>query len=216
MLTGKNKFMKNPKIWKNYYDIVILPQKEVSDYAIKLSRQLHKYGTPWVLGKKSFIPHISLYHIPVKPKDFNGFINEVKMIAREFKPGKLKIEKLGLWKSYRSVCIDTDKPEWIRKLYLKVIKKTLKYFDWDCGAEKTWGSAKLKLMKKNIKQYGTPMVGRYFMPHVTLAVFRDDKNMVKASNELQLRKFRFEAKSIFICELGESHSCQRIVKQINF
>lgn len=60
------------------------------------------------------------------------------------------------------------------------------------------------------------MVGRYFMPHITLGVFKDDKNMVKAFNELQLKKHSFDVKSIFVCELGESHSCQRIIKKIDF
>jgi len=29
------------KIYKNYFDVVILPQKEVQDYAISLSKQLY-------------------------------------------------------------------------------------------------------------------------------------------------------------------------------
>lgn len=209
--------MKNPKIWENYYDVVILPSKEVSDYAIKLSSQLHKYGTLWVLGKKSFIPHISLYQIPVKPKDFNDFVNELETIAKGFRAGKLRVEKLKLWKPHRSVCMYTDKPEWIKKLYLKIIKKTLKYFAWNYGLEETWNVAKQsKLLTKNFKKYGTPMFGRYFMPHITLGVFRDDKDIIKAFSELRLKKYTFEVKSIFVCELGENHSCQRIVKKIDF
>lgn len=211
------KMTRKPKIWKNYYDVVILPSKEANDYVIKLSRQMHKYGTPWVLGKKNFIPHISLYHIPIKPRDFDNFINELEIIVRGFRAGKLKITKLKLWKPHRSVCAYTDKPEWIRKLYLKIIKKTLKYFAWDYELQETWNVAKQsKLLLKNFKQYGTPMIGRYFMPHITLGVFNDDKNIVEAFNELQLKKYSFDVKSIFVCELGESHSCQRIIKKIDF
>ncbi len=212
--------MKKIKIWKNYYDVVILLPEEASDHAIRPSKQLHKYGTPWALGKKNFIPHISLYHIPVKPKNFDAFINELEAIIKGFKPRKLKIEELRLLKN-RGVCAYTDKPEWLRKLYLTVIKRTLKYFDWDYGAEKTWSVAKKsrkqsKLVIKNLKEYGTPMFGRYFMPHITLSVFKDNTNTVEAFSKLQLKKYSFDVKSIFVCELGESHSCQRIVKKIDF
>lgn len=212
--------MLNPKIWKNYFDVVILPSKEVSDYAIKLSRQLHKHGTPWALGKENFIPHISLYHIPVKPKDFNDFVSELEMIVRGFKIKKLKIKEVRLWKNF-AVCAYTDKPEWLRKLYLTVIKRTLKYFDWDYGAEKTWGGAKKsrkqsRLVIKNLKEYGTPMFGRYFMPHITLSIFKNNKNVIEAFSKLQTKRLSFGVKSIFVCELGETHSCQRIVKKIDF
>jgi len=40
--------------------------------------------------------------------------------------------------------------------------------------EKLWREKSSKAIA-NIKKYGTPLVGRYFMPHITLAVFKNDK-----------------------------------------
>jgi len=203
------------KIYKNYFDVVILPQKEVQDYAISLSKQLYKYGSKWALGKKSFLPHLTLYHIPVKPKNFDDFVAELEIAVKDFRTGDLKTDGIRLYKSLRAVSLMTDKPDWLKKLYLRVIKKTLKYFDWNYGVEKLWREKSSKAIA-NIKKYGTPLVGRYFMPHITLAVFKNDKDMIKGSNKLKLKEYKIKVKSIFICELGESHSCQRIVKQIYF
>ena len=205
------------KIHKNYFDVVILPPKEIQDYAIKLSKQLYKYGTKWVLGKKSFLPHISLYHIPVKLKDFDNFIAELESIVKGSKTERLKVKNIRLWEPYSSVLLMTNKPEWLKKLYLKVIKNTLKYFDWDYGIEKLWHAKKMpKTRRKILKRYGTPIFGHYFIPHITLGVFKDDKNMVKTFNKLRSKKYGFKVKSIFVCQLGEDHSCQRIIKQIYF
>ncbi len=205
------------KIYKNYFDIVILPPKEIRDYAINLSKQLYKHNSKWVLGKESFLPHISLFHIPVESKNFDNFVSELEKIVKGFKAGKLKINNLMLWKPHFAILLMTDRPEWIRKLYLKIIRRTLKHFDWDYEVEKIWHLSKPpKLMQKNLKKYGTPMVGRYFIPHITLGMFRNEKDLIEGFNKLKLKKYDFKPDSIYICELGKSHSCQKILKEISF
>lgn len=200
------------QIWKNYYDIVILPPKEVTEYAIGLSKQLSKHGTKWKLGKRAFIPHISLYHIPVEPKNFDAFVAEVSETIKSFSQGYLK-----------STVIDSnlfmfDKPVWIQKLYLKIIKNTLKYCNWEYGIAEYWHVDHFpKRMQKVginfIKKYGTPMIGANFKPHITLASFKDNPPELKIK---KVKIFKFKPTHIYICELGPSHSCQRIVKKISF
>lgn len=200
------------KIWKNYFDIVILPPKDVSDYARKLSKNLSNYGTNWVLGKNSFIPHISLYHIPVKPKNFKPFVAEICRTIENFTPGYLRTTIV------EPNFIMFDKPFWLNKLYLNIIKNTLKYFDREYHIEKYWHLDTFpRQMRKTgarfLKKYGTPMAGFNFKPHVTLATFKD------SSPNLPIKKakfFKFKPKYLFICELGPSHTCQRIVKKLAF
>ncbi len=205
------------KIHKNYFDIVILPTKEIGDYSIALSKRLHKYGSNSILGRKSFLPHISLYHISIKKRDFGNFIAEIEKITNDFKTGQLEIKDLILWKGHRSVLLMTNKPKWLKNLHLKIIKGTLKYFNWDYGIEKLWNLDHWsKLMQKNIKQYGTPLVGRYFMPHITLGVLNDKKGVVKFFNKLKLKKYKFNPVCIYVCEIGEDHTCQKIVRKIRF
>src|SRR5262249_33069078 len=143
------------EVWKNYFDIVILPPPPVRDYAIELSTRLGKYGSKFVLGKRRYIPHISLYHIPVQPEHFESFRREVERIAASFNGGELKLSSIEL------PLLMTDKPKWLQKLHLDVVKKTSKYFDWGYGAEDSWSldllPANLKVRAKSyIRKFGTP------------------------------------------------------------
>ncbi|MBI4085733.1 MAG: hypothetical protein HY433_00590 [Candidatus Liptonbacteria bacterium] len=200
------------QVWKNYFDIVILPPKEVSDYARKLSKEFSIYGTEWTLGENSFIPHISLYHIAVKPKNFDSFVSEVKRTIKEFKPGNLQTTII------EPTLLMFDKPKWIKTLHITIIKNTLKYYDRDYGTEDFWSLSYLpqktrKARVRFIKKYGTPAMGSNFRPHVTLTSFKGK------TPELKIRKaklFRFKPRYLYVCELGPSHSCQRIVKKLSF
>jgi len=53
-------------LWPGYYDVVILPPAPVRDHALELSEKALPDGRMWRLGKRAFLPHISLYHIPVR------------------------------------------------------------------------------------------------------------------------------------------------------
>lgn len=200
------------KIWKNYFDIVILPPEKVSEYAVTLSKKFARYGTKWTLGKKVFIPHISLYHIAVKPKKFGVFVREIKKTIQDFSPGYLKTTVV------ESNLLMFDNPKWIQKLYLRIMRNTLKYYDWDYGTENYWSVYRFpKKMQKVgirfIKKYGTPMAGSNFRPHITLASFKKDLPNLTVK---KAKPFQFKPAYVYLCELGPSHSCQRVVKKFSF
>lgn len=200
------------QIWKNYFDIVILPSELISNYAIGLSKKLSKRGTKWVLGKNSFIPHVSLYHIAVKPKKFKAFVAEIRRTIKNFSPGYLHTTVI------EPNLLMFDKPEWIKSLYLKVIKKTLKYYDWDYGTDGSWSLDDFpKRMRRTgarfIKKYGTPIMGANFRPHITLTSFKNESQNLRIK---RAKKFKFKPDFLYICELGPSRSCQRIVEKIPF
>jgi len=200
------------QIWKNYFDIVILPPEEISRHAIGLSKELSKYGTKWTLGRKSFVPHISLYHIAVKPRKFERFIDEIQRTIKNFSPGYLHTTVI------EPNLLMFDKPEWIKKLYLKVIKNTLKYYDWDYETDKSWllnnfPKRMRKIGSRFIKKYGTPMIGTNFQPHITLTSF---KSMPLDLKSRKAKVFKFSPTHLYVCELGPSHSCQRIVRKVSF
>ena len=203
------------KIYKNYFDVVILSPREVRDYTIGVSKRFKKYGTKWDIGKTSYLPHLSLYHIAVKPKDFNKFITTLKKVIKSKDLGSLKLTKI---KMASMLLLMTDKPDWLKKLQSRVLKDCLKYYDWDYSTDKIWNIDQFpKPMRERgrayIKKYGTPLVGKNFNPHFTLTKFLNKPlNFSKA--ELRVQKLKFEPGGVFVCELGESHTCQRIVSRI--
>jgi len=199
-------------MWKNYFDVVILPPPPVRDYAISLSARLKKFGGRFVLGKRRYIPHISLYHIPVLPENFEVFREEVETITERFSGGELTLSSIEL------PLLMTDKPKWIQQLHIDVVTNTSRYFDWDYGAEDSWNMdllpANLRARAKGyIQKYGTPLIGAVFRPHITLTSF-EDRSVVGEIPPLPFKPMRFQVDTIHICELGPSHSCQRIVVKL--
>jgi 2'-5' RNA ligase len=171
------------ELWKNYFDVVILPPSDVRDYAIELSKRLNKYGANFVLGKRRYIPHLSLHHIPVAPENFQPFCDAVKEITAAFAGGEVRL------KNIETPLLMTENPSWLRKLHREVVRKTNPYFD---------------------PEHEAPLRGMPFKPHITLTSF-DDKNVVDGIPPLTFKAASFRVDAIHICELGPSHTCHRIV-----
>jgi hypothetical protein len=202
-LTVKN------EIWHNYFDIVILPPAPVRDHALALSRELKKAGGVFVLGRRSYLPHLSLYHIPVRPADYRRFSEKVRQVAARTEPGALRL------RSIESALLMTTRPLWLRRLHLDVVSSTLPYFDWKYGAAERWTvdriPARLRASaRRNLKKFGSPMIDSVFRPHITLTTFKESH----PENNLRVHPepMTFDVTEIAICELGPHHSCQRVLE----
>jgi 2'-5' RNA ligase len=198
-----------PVRWLGYYDVVILPPPPLRDYAIQLSRELRRSGGRWSLGKRSFLPHISLYHIPVAPPELGAFKRDVAHLAESAEWGALETTGFDM------PLLMLDKPAWLSDLHRKLVRRTVRYFDWNYGAENTWdlhwfSGKRLEVARRYLQEYGSPMIGANFRPHITLTSFKGAGEPEKI--QFDIKKMRFRAAGLHICELGESHSCQRIVR----
>src|ERR1051326_3170456 len=120
--------MPKSTLWPGYYDIVILPPPDVRDHTIALSRQLQNYGAKFVLGRRKYMPHISLYHIPVKRERFDSFAAAVAAVAQSHNGGVLKLRGIEM------PVVMTDKPSWLKKLHRDIVRQTLPFFDWEYGS----------------------------------------------------------------------------------
>lgn len=198
---------KKTQIWKGYYDVVLLPPPPVQDYAIELSRQLERYGSKFVLGKRRYIPHLSLYHIAVADADFDAFSAEIRKIAAALEPRRLKLDGIEM------PLLMTEKPAWLAKLHRDIVRRTSPFFDWDSGAQDSWGGLPPQLQgraKGHIEKYGSPLIGAGFKPHITLTSF-EDKAQAGSIPALKFEPLSFLVDRVYISELGPSHTCQRIV-----
>ena len=201
-----------PVIWTGYYDVVIVPPYPIQTYAIEISRRLAKLGGKWKLGRRRFIPHISLYHIPVHPKDWDKFNLELRRLAKEARPAPLQLVGFDM------PVLQTSKPAWLDALQRKVVLRTVPYFNRSYGAEEAWGldffaGRRKQFAKEYIRRYGTPMFGMNFRPHITLTSFKGKES--PSDFKIDVKPFQFTPDHIAICELGESHSCQRVLERIS-
>jgi len=201
----------SPKLhWPGYYDIVILPPPPVRQLAIDLSRELRRCGGQWSLGSREFLPHISLYHIPVLNRDLDAFLGDLQSLVHAASFGDLETSGFDM------PVILVSKPEWLRKLQRRVVHRTLKFFNRNYGAEQKWNldrfsGRRLKFARHYLKKFGSPMMGMNFRPHITLSSF---KGAEPADIHFDIRRMCFPVDRLYVCELGPSHSCQRIVHEL--
>jgi 2'-5' RNA ligase len=201
--------MGDENIWPDYYDIVILPPPSVQRLAIDLSRRLQPYGGKFVLGERRFIPHISLYHVPVRPERFADFSEAVRAVASRRPGGALELRFIEM------PVIMTDKPAWLAELHLDMVRETVRFLDRGYNVEETWHTGYLPTelqapAARYLKEYGSPLIDEVFRPHITLTSF-GDKGAARSIPAPEFERLSFVARTVTICELGPSHSCQRIV-----
>src|SRR5262245_24039480 len=116
-------------LWPGYYDVAILPPAPVREYAIALSRRLRRAGGRWTLGARAFLPHVSLYHIPVRGEHLQAFLEDVQDVTASAELGELRTTGFDM------PVLMVDKPDWLRKLHRRIVLRTVQYFDWTYGAE---------------------------------------------------------------------------------
>ena len=200
-------------LWADYFDIAILPPPEVRDHAIGLSRALRKYGAKFVLGRRRYLPHISLYHIPVRRENFRQFAAVVSSVAASHRGGTLKLVELEM------PVLMTGKPVWLRKLHLDLVRATQPFFDRSYGAENLWSLDYVPpdlraRARANLRKYGSPMIDEVFRPHITLTSFADKARAAEISPP-PFERMSFQIRELVVCELGPSHSCQRVVRRFD-
>ncbi len=202
--------IKNSK-WQNYYDVVLLPTPRLASKVINLSRRLHKKGSPWKLGHKSYMPHISLYHIKVNKKSLPNFLVQAKTVAKETIAGNLHITRIHWSPSGKFIFMSFFKRPWLKKLQMKVVNNLVPYFDWKVGPDKLWNLNILSSVhKKTTRKYGTPFVGKTWHPHLSLAYFPPNISRPALSN-LKIKKTEFVPEYLAVCALGEDYTCQKII-----
>ena len=197
----------SPILWPGYYDVVILPSPQIRDHAIELSEKLHRIGGLWRLGRRAFLPHISLYHIPVAAEELDPFLNELQLIVNTVQWGELHTTGFDM------PVMMISKPDWLKNLHHRIVERTERFRNRAYDVEKTWSLSRfsgrqLEFAKTYLRRYGTPMVGMNFRPHITLSSF---KGKEPVNTAFRVRQMSFRPDRLYVCELGQSHSCHRII-----
>ncbi|MBI2426308.1 MAG: hypothetical protein HYV34_00515 [Candidatus Kerfeldbacteria bacterium] len=209
-----------PTIHPQYYDIVISPSPEVMDYAIALSEKIFQYGAPWKLGRDHYIPHLSLYHIPVLPSLLENVSRELKLIAGAQEPQILHTTDIELV-GHNGLQLMVQKIPWLVQLHEKVLERLLPHYDWayeQREGKKLWSDL-VRFSPKGMelfKKYGTPLAEEAFRPHISLARVANPEMREAILRDLPLKRFDFSANRLVVYELGENHTCQRKIAEFPF
>jgi len=199
----------------NYYDIVILPPKEVANASIELSQRIAVcVPAKLVLGYRAFKPHISLYHVAISKKNLPQVFKELKNIVSNFSLGKLTVgqAEVGMGNSVVLPVIKTPALQQLHELVLERINPLR-----DKSFPSTWknpGWFEQKVYADNIKNYGTPVAGNIYSPHITVSMF--GANVELSKNVLKSKVYNFMPSKITVCALGPHHSCHRVIRGVEF
>ena len=79
---------------------------------------------------------------------------------------------------------------------------------WSLGR---FSGRRLEFAKRYLHKYGTPMTGMNFRPHITVSSFEGAE---PSDLDIHVRRMEFAVEGLHVCELGQSHSCHRIVREL--
>ena len=167
----------------------------------------HRFGSTLILDLEHALPHISLYHLAVaKMAPFECKLAE---IAGATEQGEMGITGIHLYREFGSIAIELSKPEWLSRFYLRLIHDLNPLRDPMFDNHRAWNSERLsKEQRKYIAKYGTPLVGRSFIPHITLGVIPELARMDEAAAAIKLPSGVFQVTEIAVGEQGPHHSCR--------
>jgi hypothetical protein len=204
-----------PNIINDYYDLVVLPDKNLSEQCIDISKKLHnQIDSEGVLGKTVNRPHVSILHLAVKKENLKELKKRLKIFAEKQKPFFLYVSTVVV---FQTVLFSEVTPKGIfHKLFKEIFASIEDLLDSDFDYKKIWNyDTKSSEMKKNIDKYKTPFVEKYFIPHISLLHFKNSEDAEKAKKIAKLEKANFRVEKIYLCKLGSHHTCQDIVYEFD-
>lgn len=195
------------------YDIVLVPEKRLSDEAIKLSQKLKAYGTHFTLDNNSFFPHVSLYMLQLN----NDNLDEVARILEKIAGGSVVIEATTNRYHYENEYVDIEyvRTKEFSELQDRIIKKLNPVRDGLRDIDEKRLESVGGEEKENIQKYGYRSVGNQFHPHLTFTRFSSDQQDVLQILPSQTI-FNGKYEAIGLYEMGDNGTCVREVKQWNF
>lgn len=184
--------------------------------AIEASRRLRRdFGSELILDEERALPHISLYHVAIAPERMEEFERELQRVMERAETGEMEITGLHCYREHGSLAIRCSKPRWLERLYLRIIRATDPLRDPDFDNYRAWNADRLSAGRRSyIERYGTPLVGRFFIPHITIGVVSDRRRLEEAARSIEVERRSFAVDEIAVCEQGEHHTCRRPLMRI--
>ena len=193
------------KIWTDFFDVVILPPPEIRDYAIELSAKLHEHGTPWKLGLEERLPHLSLFHFSVHPKDLSFSHRPVRLLTRKMCGGDLQLTSISSPR-HGATFLNTDCPSWLTNAAREtsqILRKEGVAIE-DPRFIERWRQMELtSRMEANIHNYGSPFMNQDFIPHFTLGVLKDKARAQDIAASLSFRGTSWTVDRLYIVQVGD-------------
>lgn len=190
------------------YDVVLIPEQEVADSAIKLSAELKVLDTHFVLDNKNFFPHISLYMLQLNERGLKETLDFLSTVAVKNKILEAKVFNYHYENDYLDIeYIKSKDFITLQKQIingLNPIRDGLRERDKERLADATGET------RENILKYGYRSVGNLFNPHLTFTRFKNNQESVIKTLPPK-ETFNSIYPSLGLFEMGDNGTCVKRV-----
>ena len=192
-------------------DVVLLPPREIWDWAVFLSQEINKNIKQKVILDKTHFPHITLLQIYVNRKDLRTFFDLVEAILQDYQPLTLNAQEIAVTMTSSGeqwISIKIEKTKELEKLHREIVNNLKKY-----GQKKNNDAF---LTNKNetvnpftlqlhwVENFVKQKYEKYF-PHITLAISDQAPSRIKPRE--------FIANRLAVCRLGNYCTCRKILRE---
>ncbi|MGV8162308.1 MAG: hypothetical protein ACP5N2_03185 [Candidatus Nanoarchaeia archaeon] len=198
-------------------DVAIIPPEEILDLCIEINKSLSdKSATYFELGKKDYLPHITLAMGSIKSEDLLKIKKIIKIISSNHRPLKIVVSELksvvksgAVWNSVMVI----KKTKELVNLHKEIMDSISKLFMDEASPEMfispptvEEGASALRWVKEF---HNTTVYDDYF-PHISLSkgkILEDKMSKIKIP-------FSFTGSRLIISHLGIHCTCRKILFEI--
>lgn len=194
------------------YNIVLLPESELADKAIRASRELEPLETKFTLGTEANFPHLSLFFVMLDEAGLAEAETRLREIAASAPRISLEANKYS--QSHGYISIDYSRTNELDQLQAKVLDainplksglraNAKKHLQTASGAE-----------RQTLEQYGYANVGELFRPHITITRF-ESREPIPLEDMLAPPHFDGKFVRLALCKLGPNGTCTQKLKEFH-
>jgi len=190
-------------------DVVLVPPRPVIDAAILCNKSLAGPDREEIrLGRKDYIPHISLAMGFVRRENMGNVQKIVAGVARSTKPLNLKVEGVsaGDMEPNSTSMLVISRTKEIQILHETLMKRLGPFLGDDADESAFLGPAKENAVKW-VKDFKTQASFENYFPHITIG---------KGTPQSNVEPIPFTASRIALCHLGPHCTCRHVIHSCQF
>jgi len=193
-------------------DIVILPEDELKNKAIELSKILKSDETLYTLDGANFHPHTSLYMAQLKTEDIESVVQILAKIAYEYQIQQL--QATNYYQVMGFVDIEYRKTQTLDDLASAVVKAINPIRDGMREKDALRMKSANGLALQNFQTYGYKYVGGLFRPHISITRYNTEKT-IDTTTLPPIKNYNGEFSRIGLFEMGDNGTCIREIASFN-
>lgn len=192
-------------------NIVVFPGEEVTAAAIAQGEAIAKrYGVNFILNRKSYRPHITLYQFAIPEANLNQLTEIVATVAGEWDPFSITMAGLSIYGDH-FVFWDAAKDNALADLHEQLVTKVNPLRDGyipEGQALALTGAVDIGTdRRQSLGRWGHSLAMDTFWPHITLAHTKSGGHVKEIVSGLTMPQLSCRIESLHITEVGPFGTC---------